>query len=335
MRRRVLVAVATLGLVAARGLAGGGPDLAVDAERLAASVVTDVRVFAPDACVLQPADLCVTAPGARKLLRFDVLARNLGDADLVVGRPDPDDRLPNGDPKWTFSTCPDHDHWHFETFARYDLLVPGGEEIAAGLKRAFCLRDSIAGDGQGGPPRYCCGETEQCEHAGVQGISAGWGDLYSAALDCQWIDVTDVPPGDYQLRVRLNTAGVLPDADPTNDVAVVPVTLTGPSDAEPAPDVRVRPLRRDRVRAGRRMLVRWKTKMPGTGALRFHEVWYSLDDGGSWTLVTAGLPPTRRRHRWSVPAGVISDTARLRVVAWTDAGHRAEAVSRPFRVVAD
>jgi hypothetical protein len=286
--------------------------------------------------VLQPADLCVTAPGARKLLRFDVLARNVGDADLVVGRPDPDDRLPNGDPKWAFSTCPDHNHWHFETFARYELLVPGGgEQVAAGSKRAFCLRDSIAGDGRGGAPRYCCGENEACEHAGVQGISAGWGDLYSAALDCQWIDVTDVPPGDYVLRVRLNTAGVLPDADASNDVASVPVTLAGPSDAEPAPEVRVRSLRRKRVRAGRRVLARWRTRLPGGGAaLRFHEVWYSLDDGRTWTLVAAGLPGSRRRHSWRVPAGTRAEAARLRVVAWTNAGHHAGAVSEPFRISA-
>ena len=32
-----------------------------------------------------------------------------------------------------------------------------------------------------------------------QGIQAGWSDLYGNSLDCQWLDVTDVPPGDYFL----------------------------------------------------------------------------------------------------------------------------------------
>lgn len=29
-------------------------------------------------------------------------------------------------------------------------------------------------------------------------------DTYKAELDCQWIDITDVPPGDYQLRLAVN-----------------------------------------------------------------------------------------------------------------------------------
>ncbi|MCA9697946.1 MAG: hypothetical protein KC431_10515, partial [Myxococcales bacterium] len=37
-----------------------------------------------------------------------------------------------------------------------------------------------------------------------QGLSLGWSDTYGAALDCQWIDVTDVAPGDYTLRMEVN-----------------------------------------------------------------------------------------------------------------------------------
>ena len=36
------------------------------------------------------------------------------------------------------------------------------------------------------------------------GISAGCGDIYSSGLSCQWIDVTDVPDGQYRLVVRVN-----------------------------------------------------------------------------------------------------------------------------------
>lgn len=31
-----------------------------------------------------------------------------------------------------------------------------------------------------------------CAH---QGLSEGWSDLYAKDLDCQWIDITDVPAG--------------------------------------------------------------------------------------------------------------------------------------------
>jgi hypothetical protein len=43
------------------------------------------------------------------------------------------------------------------------------------------------------------------------GISSGCYDVYGAGTQCQWIDVTDVPDGDYRLAVIVN-AQHLPDA---------------------------------------------------------------------------------------------------------------------------
>ena len=44
-------------------------------------------------------------------------------------------------------------------------------------------------------------------------ISPGWSDLYGNGLDCQWIDITGVPEGDYIVRVSINTGEFSPIFD--------------------------------------------------------------------------------------------------------------------------
>jgi hypothetical protein len=335
----VLAVLCAFGLrtpAAAQGL----PDLRLDTDLLASSVQYDVQLFDPNdplACELKPADLCVTGPGVRKLLRFSVFAINQGTADLVVGTPDPNELLPDGTPKWVYSAC--HKHFHFETFARYELRQRGAADVLLlGQKRSFCIEDTKkAVDSAPDARRYGCNPNG----LNTQGVQVGWGDLYPSNLACQWIDITDLPAtGDYDLCVFINTARLLPDGDPSNDQGCVPVTMTG-TPATATPKLTLLAPHRKKVRAGKRLKIAWRKRVKGD--VRFVEVQFSRDHGQSWQYIGATSGPKQHAFVWTVPADAVTDEAQLRVVLWaqvkgapdTDAGAFARTArdSAPFRIV--
>lgn len=183
------------------------PDLTIDAPRVAASARMELKSFAANACEI--AEGCVAAPGDRVLLRFDLESPNVGEGDLVLGDPFEQANL--------FEYSPCHNHFHFNSYADYSLEDAQGTTVATGHKQAFCLLDWHAYE-PGAPPDALY----DCEY---QGIQAGWSDVYGSGLDCQWVDVTGVPPGDYKLRVRVNYDQILGESDYTNNEALVDVTI--------------------------------------------------------------------------------------------------------------
>lgn len=185
------------------------PDLVLNTQRLADEVLFDRATFGASSCAV--AEACVGGTGERRLLRFSVEAINQGQATMMVPPPDTRPDL------FEFSPC--HGHYHFSGFATYALLGPDGEVVVEGRKQAYCMEDTRQVH-QG--PTVGCSKVYDCYN---QGIQPGWSDLYGNALDCQWLDITGVPPGDYQIEVTLNPTRAFEEVTLDNNTSVAPVTI--------------------------------------------------------------------------------------------------------------
>jgi hypothetical protein len=174
-----------------------------------------------------------TVPGSRRLLRFDLITPNIGNADLYLGNPTPENR-----PREQFEWGACHNHWHLRGYADYRLVDMSGREVGRGHKQSFCLEDFGPWMGMGAPTcRNRPGQPEdppgcvQPYTCSNQGIHAGNHDIYDRSLDCQYVDVTDVPPGQYILRARINVDRVVAESNYDDNVAEMVVTVSDPGDA--------------------------------------------------------------------------------------------------------
>lgn len=95
-----------------------------------------------------------------------------------------------------------------------------------GSKRGYCFNDDTCNGGK--TPVYT-----SCT---FQGLSVRCVDDYEPFLDCQYLDVTDVPnvtTRAFVLRVTVDTADLLPDPDRSNNVTEVTIPGCGDGIVQP------------------------------------------------------------------------------------------------------
>ncbi|WP_052409931.1 lysyl oxidase family protein [Paenibacillus durus] len=162
-------------------------------------------------------DGCVT-PGTHRVMRFDFLSHNIGDADLVVG-------APADHPEW-FVYSGAHGHYHLKDFNEFILLDRWGNQVTSGYKQAFCLID-VEHRSAWGPAQA---RFRDCNTN--QGISAGWADLYNKSLACQFIVLDGVPDGDYTLVSTTNARRIIPEDTYADNTIYTGLRISGNSVTE-------------------------------------------------------------------------------------------------------
>lgn len=144
----------------------------------------------------------------RRLLRFTARILNAGTADF---RPSVPKHL------WEWHMC--HMHYHsMEVFATFDVIDSNGNKVAEGHKASFCLEDNQCMSGV--QPRY------KCANYGDQGISVNCSDIYKHNIDCQWVDITELEPGHYTLKVAVNPEFKVGEMSFDNNAAICRLLYT-------------------------------------------------------------------------------------------------------------
>ena len=242
---------ALVSLLAAFGLAFAGNGVAV-------------AQLLPDLTMLQPNEfrLEVLSGGIRRL-RFSTSIVNLGPGrfDVVGSDPDPADptrltrvvqRLEQSGgwvtqltPATMFFAGDGHDHWHVFGLQDFKLAFQAtpSDRIATGVKTGFCFWDNV---NLSNAPRFYTGAIEcdqQADGTVPMGLSVNWGDKYPWNIAFQYVDVSQLPYGNYCLTITADPRGEFVEVTNANnsvqtliDIEPTGVTVLAPNcDATPTP----------------------------------------------------------------------------------------------------
>jgi hypothetical protein len=136
--------------------------------------------------------------------------------------------------KFEFDNRVGHHHWHLEDVAQYDLLNSSGKRVVQSHKQSFCLAPTnpidLTAPGALWNP-YTIGLESSCptdESLWLrETLPIGWGDTYIQRKAGQAFNITNIPNGQYQIRVTTNPFGNIHETTRKNDRALVTVEIGG------------------------------------------------------------------------------------------------------------
>ena len=119
----------------------------------------------------------------------------------------------------------EHEHWHIDGSASYDLQDTVGTTLVIERKVSFCLRDTDRVPNADASTDETYGE---CSQDQLQGISPGWGDLYDADLAGQTLLLPESLPDDiYCLVMTADPFDYLRESDEDNNASATAIEITG------------------------------------------------------------------------------------------------------------
>jgi hypothetical protein len=146
-----------------------------------------------------------------------------------------------------------HEHWHLMNFEYFQLRTPAGDTVVTDRKNGFCLgdryvaagADSLAHrpSGLGTPADELAHKLDghRCEHHNPEaldvffGISVGMGDDYKYKVEFQWLDITKVPSGTYDVVTVANPDRVLLEKNYDPTASSRALSIPGPGGATRPP----------------------------------------------------------------------------------------------------
>ena len=199
----------------------------------------------PDLIAYPPSDLGLIGSRESGTLRLKFTTRfsNQGEGPLevrpesengskllqVVYSADPNAPLNEHNEVGHYTFEQSHGHLHIDTFAYYELWSVNErgelqESLVSNPKVGFCLIDAEIAD-----PEMTSKERQVywgCRSE-VQGLSPGWGDVYTAQLAMQDLNVSNLPDGRYALVNVINAQENLLESDYSNNRAWAYLSIAG------------------------------------------------------------------------------------------------------------
>ncbi|MFI9009100.1 lysyl oxidase family protein [Actinosynnema sp. NPDC053489] len=144
-----------------------------------------------------------------------------------------------------------HQHWHLLDFEHFQLRTPSGEAVVTDRKTGFCLGDRYATadrlanrptDGASAQGRLAaflrenrCGHRTPDALTVAEGISVGYGDDYLHTVDFQWLDISRVPSGRYDVVNVVNEDRSLLEKSYANNASSISISIRWPDGATTPP----------------------------------------------------------------------------------------------------